>query len=879
MPNKYSPFPTVLTILVSATASLAEHTLRGRVLDEFEEPLVYATVVLLSPADSTVQYFDVADKEGLYEIEDIKAGDYLMQFSFVAKQIIYRPITVPPAGGEDLGDTILQAALLDEVEVTAEYVPIEIKQDTLSFNAKAFKTRTGAVAEDLLKKIPGVEVDQAGNVKALGEEVKNVLVDGVEFFGKDPKVATKNLPAKAVDKVEIYDKKSDEAEFTGIDDGVRARTVNLLLNEDSKRGYFGAVEVGGGSGEHYNSGAKIYRFSSTVQTALLGMYNNVNEFKFTGRDMGEFGRGVSGLNTTGAGGLNLSYSDTRANKYYASYLVSSTDKDVREETATENFTRDNSYDQFGELERREEDRPHKINMGLRHKFARAHSVFFEGDIAVHSTSIGSQLLGATHAGGALINQLDQTTRHEQDRVDLSLGGSDIIKLDGDDTQLKTELSLQYNTGETGLDWTNRTVQYAIDSTAVEAQFRDEQRDYLRLAVNPTLVRKIGPLWYLRTGLGVATTDSQLEREQSGAADGRAGGGRIDSLSADFTTEERSLRPSLSLWRNTSKTQFRISLEASWRRFDKLLGGQSVDRSEYFYLLPSLSYANSYRKGRRLSLNYRTSITMPSVDQLLPIRNTVNTFSQYQGNLGLKPAYRHSLNISWSLFDPFSFTSLFARASLGYSKDPISGAQIINDDFTRLHRPVNVSSNYWAAGNIYFSTPVRRLGLKLNASVGENWNRGISLVNGAENVQTNLIHSLDLNVENRKKGLVDVRLGGSVSLTDARFSIAADNIFFNTRYYVDIAFEPNEQWSFSTETNVVNFNAKSFDEAVSIPLASARISYYLKGEKATLTLEAVDLFDKNSDFRRISEANYLQQQERNTLGRYAMLLLQLKVGRY
>ena len=172
---------------------------------------------------------------------------------------------------------------------------------TVEFNAKAFTNKPHAVVEDLLKKIPGIEVDESGNMKALGEDVTKVMVDGKEFFGNDPKVATKNLPAKAISKVQVYDKKSEEAEFMGIDDGVRDRTINLILNEENKQGYFGELELGAGSDKpedpesFYSASGKLYRFSDKIQSALLGMYNNVNKFGFTGKGHGQWGRKIDGL--------------------------------------------------------------------------------------------------------------------------------------------------------------------------------------------------------------------------------------------------------------------------------------------------------------------------------------------------------------------------------------------------------------------------------------------------------------------------------------------------------------------------------------------------------------------------------------------------------
>ncbi len=229
----------------------------------------------------------------------------------------------------------LAANALEEVSHYRGIYPITFKSDTVEFNPNAFNTKSHAVVEDLLKKIPGIEVDEAGNMKALGEDVVNVRVDGKEFFGKDPKVATRNLPADAIEKVQVYDKKSDESEFTGVDDGVRERTINLLLNEDHKKGYFGNVEAGIGTNTRYSADGKIYRFSEKLQSALLGMANNINEFGYTGNHGKQWGTSVEGENQSMAGGLNLSYNAEGSNRYFLSYLASTNNKELEEETTRE----------------------------------------------------------------------------------------------------------------------------------------------------------------------------------------------------------------------------------------------------------------------------------------------------------------------------------------------------------------------------------------------------------------------------------------------------------------------------------------------------------------------------------------------------------------
>ena len=861
----------IAIVLGSSIPCFAQHSIEGRVIDEYGEALPYASVVLLNPADSTLQHYDIADDEGHYKITNIKAGNYLMQYSSVAKEVIYEEVTIP---SDFVGDKVMkEAAMMDEVVVTAEYVPVQIRQDTVTFNAKAFKTKTGAVVEDLLKEIPGIEVDKAGNMKALGEDVKQVLVDGKEFFGKDPKVATKNLPAEAIDKVEVFDKKSEEAEFMGIDDGVRDRTINLLLNEENKKGYFGNVEAGGGTRSHYKTGGKIYRFSGTLQSALLGMYNDINEFGYTRRDKESWGRQIDGLNTTVAGGLNLSYNVTKYNRYFISYLISSTETILEQETSTENFVRDGSYDQTEDLVEDKRDTPHKANFGVRHRFNKEHNLIIDGDIGITSNNGVSHVLRTTSLDDSLINNVDNTYNSTSDLINVHVRGVDIVKLNEDRTQVKTSVSASYNKNTSGLDWTN--TRYNPDRVTIDDRYQDNTTDRLILSVNPTLVQKIKPLWYFSTSVNVGSNSNNLDRKQGIL---KLDDTFVDSLSTDFSTQEGFVRPSLSLQRSTSTSQFNFSLGTSWSRFDKVLNDGSIGKSDYFYFLPGFSYDSSYRKGRHVRLRYGSSVNMPAANQLLPVLDTVNPLSRYQGNINLTPEYRHNVSLNWSLFDHFSFTSLFSGLSAEYTKDKISWSQTIDEDFTQTGTPVNVPSNYTASSYIYFSTPIRALGMKVNAMSRENWSRGISIINSEDNIQTVFTHTLDLSVENRRKQTFDIAIGGSVSLTDSRSSIAEDNVYFSTSYYTDLRLSPNEQWSFETEANVANHSSRSFSESVSIPFIHASINYYfLKGERASLTLRGSDLLNKNVGFRRISATNYLMQREWNTIGRYVMLTLNMKIG--
>ncbi len=401
---------------------ISQHTIEGEVVNENNEPLGFATVALLNPEDSTLQFFGVTDAEGSYIITGIKESSYLLQYSYVGMKTTFEKIAIPVERGTDLGTKILLAKQIEEVIVEAEMVPIKFKSDTLEFNAQSFKTRPGAAVEELSEKLPGVEVDEAGNIKAQGENVVQVLVEGKEFFGKDPKVATKNLPAKALDKVQVYDAKSEEAVYTGVDDGVRRKTLNLLLNEEHKKGYFGRI---------------LAREEGTIN------------------DMGE-------------------------------------------------------------------------------------------------------------------------------------------------------------------------------------------KEPFRIPV--------------------------------------------------FTTTESFIQPMLSMQLLGNQLRLRFALESRFNRFEKELEGDLSDDPGYFYFLPQFDFWSKYRSGREIEVSYRSSVNMPNANQLFPIQNAFNQIAVYQGTFDLKPEYRHDLRARWSLFDQFSFTSLFVNLGGTYIADKISVAQSVGKDLVQLTTPVNVQDD-------------------------------------------------------------------------------------------------------------------------------------------------------------------------------------------
>ncbi|HTL09828.1 MAG TPA: TonB-dependent receptor, partial [Chitinophagaceae bacterium] len=298
-----------LSILFSLLPLLAQKTVsgsvRGKIVDTSgKQSMEEATISVMDLKDSGNIAFSTANEKGLFEIKGIEEGRYRLLVSFGGYQSVSRLFSVTrekPA--IDLGNIIMDRKSTTLQEVIVERPPISVKKDTVEYNASSFKTKPNEDVEGLLKKLPGVQVDRDGTVKSQGETVQKVYVDGKEFFGTDPKLATKNLTADMVESVQVFDDMSDQAKFTKIDDGSRQKAMNIKLKKDKKNGYFGKINLGAGTDKRYDNNLSFNKFKGSRQISLIGAINNTNKQGFSFSDiistMGGLGNGGMG----GGGGF------------------------------------------------------------------------------------------------------------------------------------------------------------------------------------------------------------------------------------------------------------------------------------------------------------------------------------------------------------------------------------------------------------------------------------------------------------------------------------------------------------------------------------------------------------------------------------------------
>jgi hypothetical protein len=892
-------------LIMGAVLNAQTFQLKGDILDDKAAPLASATVVLLNPSDSTMSYFAVSGKNGHFEIGSIKKGDYLLQISLITYSTIYRNLSFPSSIGNDIGSVIMipKPVGLNEVRITGERIPVRIRKDTIEYDARAFKTKPDAVAEDLIKKLPGMEVDRAGNIKAMGEDVKNVTVDGKEFFGNDPKVATRNLPADAINKVQLFNKKTDESRFTGINDGERNQTLNLVLNEDKRTGIFGDVNAGGGTRNHLDAGARIYKFTKKIQIAGLGMFNNINQFGFSINDFISFSGGMSALSSgsglsihsddssfpvnfgqpvygsgsNGAAGLNFSVSKSDNNRFFASYLASGSSRRISESSSSHFFKSDGPYFVNETTNQIKRDSTQRLNFGWRKLISDRQNLISNGRISYNSASNPVTSLSGGFLNDLQANSLARNTNEIKSGLSGDGDVSYLIKLNEGKTIFKLSAKGGYSGSRSGTRFFDSTRYFNPYLLNIENQFYDLRSSNENWSGALSLTQMISKHSFLDISFLTRFLNEQISRKQGDISDISI---PVDSLSPSFRKNERYVQPALTWKYADTRSLVTLALSGYMGNFNTFLNS-GKKTTGYIHLSPRASWEFEYKSGRRLMIDYLSGMTTPGATQLLPTVININPLSLVYGNRDLKPEYYHDMRVSWWLFDQFSFTTLLATLNTRYTLDKINYSFSVDNNLTQILSPVNMKDDWTSGADIDFSTPFRLLGIMINLSLSENYNRGRNIINGIENINSNMSHKISLTLQNRKKTHWDVEAGSAFTLTDSKYSIekSFNNIYQDISWFSEIRYTPGVRFSFMVSADITDYSAKSFNNSQLVPLLGSEISFYfLKNQRGVLTLKGFDLLNRNTGIERQSQLNFLVERRSDIIGRYVMLSFKYRLNK-
>jgi len=894
-----------LLLFVSAQAAI----ITGRVIDAKGQPLSGVSVAMLHPQDSTLASFGITGKNGVYEINDAKTGSYLLQAALLGYFTDYLTISVNNGSNQMLNDITLQENLaarqMGEVIISGEKVPVRLRGDTVEYNAGSFKVKPNAPVEDLLRQLPGMQVDQAGNIKAMGKDVNKILVDGKEFFGNDPKVATKNLPADAISRVQTFGKKSDQTEFTGVDDGERSQTINLVLKDGKRNGYFGDVQAGGGTDGRYEGGAKLFKFRPKTQLAAIGQLNNINQAGFSFRDYLDFNGGIGSLLSSGGRfslnadddlpvdfgqpvtgditsavlGLNYSYEPRPKNRFNVSYMGNTSRKCLDNQTNTRNFLPDGSrYLTDSRDDAKSEQIAHRLSAKWSNDIDSSHQVTINAKAQLKNNQASEVSTLLSYSEAALRNRLDDHTSVTGHSLDMAGDAGFVKKMKGNWRLFQVAADAGYSTNINNSNWRNITRYYDAGTEIANNQYQDNNNAKLLSNLGLSLTRYLGNGLYLEPRIKGGYRRESLTRDQGLQYPDAE---KIDSLSPHFFNHIYTGSAGLSLKKSTKKTQWNLGVSGQSLTMSPVTNGQRENARRYNYLLPSLFWRTDLAPQQTLSVQYNASVNTPATNQLLPVTYYSSALSGITGNLDLKPEYVHDFNVSFNHFDQFNMSSLFAFLSGTYTVNKVNGARTINADLSQHTLWVNTPYEGRIMMRGSYGRPVKKLGVDISANLNEMVSMAVSPVNNIDNKNTTWSHELSLNVNNRNNTVWNIRVGAALRISDSRYSLNKElnNTYYNYTGTGSISYQPNEHWFMQVSADVTHYTARSFDGPVTIPLLKAEISrYLLANQRATITLKAFDLLDQNKSIQRISQLNYLTEQRSNIIGRYFMLTFNYKLNK-
>jgi len=895
-------------LAISQLALAQKFSIKGQVVDTVSSPMSMATVMLLNPKDSSLVNFGVTNGTGNFELKNISKGDYQLKITFIglapySKNLSSSDFTSPVM---EMGQLKLKPVTnqLDEMIVHGDKAPITFKRDTIEYNAGSFKTKTNANVEDLLKRMPGIDVQTDGSIKAQGETVQRVTVDGREFFGRDPKLATRNLPADAVEKVQVFDKKSDQAAFTGIDDGQREKTINLELKESKRNGAFGNITAGAGNKDRWQGKASINKFGKGTQLSFLGMGNNINEQGFSLDDymnfsggsqqmMGggggggvriqlggdnqsgvplNFGGRQNGINTNYAGGINYNKDLSSKTKLTSSYFFNRLNQNVNQKLNRINYLPNDSTYNFDQTSAQYSTSDnHRVNLALDHQIDSANSIRFT-TAATYTTQDVTQDTRSqtTLTDGTLVNESSTQTTSSSENLNLNSNLLYRHRFAKKGRTISTNLTLGVASSDTDGTLGSLNEYYAEKRSQRIDQTSTSSNSTQTYAATVAYTEPLGNRKYLELNYAFRTNRNEVDKEVYNERNGQSLFN--DTLSNKYNSIYLYNRPGINFKLNRAKFSLTIgtSYQMTSLKGNLILRDTSINRA-FSNVLPVAHFNYDFSSVKHFRFDYETSMSEPGITQLQPVVDNSDPLNLSVGNPNLKPGYAHRISTNYTQFDPGRFIGFFAFVNATYTNNPITNSQTVDQALIRTTRPVNVRNGFNTNGNFSLGFPIKKLNGRFNIGPTSSYSRSINIVNEQENVSRSLTAGGSVRYDYTLKEILTVGLSANLSQQKTTYSLnTQDQRYLNETYSSEANVNFLKNYSYNVSFDFYRYNSQTTDFKQTIPMLNMSLSRYVfKAKSGEIKLGVVNLLDKSLSVSQTANSNYLQQTTTNNLGRYIM----------
>lgn len=907
-----------LPILVFSQQDKTNSSISGTILDSIEnEAVEMATVALFSAKDSSLVQGVASNLSGYFELKNVKPSSYYVVVSFLGYNPKYINISERQFTGSaiDLGKINLDNSgiTLSSVEITAELPELVVKEDTLEYNASAFKMQESAVVEDLIKRLPGMEVDTEGKITtATGKQVKRVFVDGKEFFGNDPKMATKNLTVDIVDKVQVVEKKSDLAILTGVEDDDPETIINITIKKGMKKGWMGNVTGGAGAlvdnpsdeSARYIGNAMINRFTEQDQYSFIANANNINNQGSTDRSnnvrsgrgrSGGAGNGIVNSNTFGlntanilsdklkmGGNITYNYSDNYANSNsFRQNLFPDSVSYRRNSSMDRDYSNNISFD--GKLEYRPDS---------------ATTIIFTPSLSYNWSSSNSQSSQETRAGdvdSTLVNSSESSNTLKSDGLNLRMQLDMSRKLSA--AGRRVSFSTWFNINNSEGDGTNKSENIFYRNPSKDKVLDQQSKtigDRNSYNFRLTYVEPVGKGNFINFSYNVQINNTENERQ---TFDYNPVDETYTTLNADYSksSETRTINHNIRANFNSNKERYSYNIginitptHTKSKSYVKDWFGAGQDsilnnppaRNAINYA-PQLDFTyrfntdRSVRKNMRFRYSGRTN--QPSVTQLDPTPNNTNPLNIRRGNPDLFPSFNNNISLEYNDYNRNSQRSFTATLSHTFTQNEIvSFTDYDAETGIQETHPVNENGSWNSQASALFTSPLdekKRFKFSSRSNFRYRNQVGYSTVNkqSEKNISktTDLTETLGLSYSN---DWFYGQVRGTIRYSVSNYSLEGierkESYNYQLTYNTQVTLPQN--WSIASDINYSGNSGLSSGYNKNEVIWNAEISKLIfKRKNGSLRLQVTDILQQRLNINRSVSSNYIQDTEYTALTSYVM----------
>lgn len=906
-----SIFLTTAFLITALFAKSQDITLSGILTDKTDQSAVAgATIKLLLPSDVAFTKSVATDITGKFKFTELLPGSYVITISSIGYESISQKITLQSSNKTPITFFVSKAeSTLADVVVVAKAPPVKQKNDTLEFAASQFKVNPDATAEDIIKKLPGIIVDKSGNVTAMGESVKKVTVDGRDFFGDDASAALKNLPADVIDKIQVFDRLSDQAQFTGFDDGNTTKTVNIVTKANMRSGSFGRFYAGTGTDSRYSAGGSYSIFKNATRFSFVGMTNNINQQNFSAQDLlgissggknnsaNNFTGQQSGISKTNAFGINYADLWGKKTEVTGSYFFNNSNTDNNQSSNTE-YYQPSGINQFNNESTLTSSKNynHRINFRIEHKFDDKNSLTLTPSFSYQKNNSTNNVTGdRAYSNGdpisSTVNNSDRKTsgynfnnnilyRHAFAKKGRTISfnlGTAVNEKQGDVYRLNNNLY-------------NKIPADFVDSSN---QFTDVLNNGYQLSANIAYTEPIGKKGQLQINYAPSYSKSQSDQEVN----------QYDYITAKYVLFDTALSNKFNnvVTKQNIGTSYRVgskdnmftvglSYQHTYLSSDQTFPLiTSVDKS-FNNILPNLMWNKKFDAKNRIRIMFRSNTNTPSVSQLQNVINNTNPLAQSVGNPELKQQYSNTLSTRYTFTNTSKAKSFFANLFLTQTNNYIGNAtyiagsdSVLSSEDTlykgsQLSKPVNLDG-YWSMRSFFtYAIPVSFIKSTVSFNAGYSYSKMPGLINNILYKAHSNTYSGGIGVASNISQYIDFNLSYNVNYNDVK----NNNRLLNSNYLAQttsaqLNLLSKNGWFYNTDLTYQTYSGLSSGFNQNYWLWNAAIGKkFLKHQQGELKLSAFDILQQNQSITRTVTEAYRQDLQSLVLQQYFILTFTYKL---